>query len=116
MVEVIADDHFDAARRELRALRTLASQVPVVLHGVGLGLASFAPADARRLDGMARVAEAVRPAFWSEHLAFVRGGGREIGHLAAPPRTGATIEGLPPTWSAPAAQSGPRRWSRTWPP
>ena len=87
VVEVIADDHFDATRRDLRALRTLASQVPVVLHGVGLGLASCAPADTRRLDGMARVAEAVRPAFWSEHLAFVRGGGREIGHLAAPPRT-----------------------------
>jgi hypothetical protein len=92
VVEVIADDHFDATRRDLRALRTLASQVPVVLHGVGLGLASCTPADTRRLDGMARVAEAVRPAFWSEHLAFVRGGGREIGHLAAPPRTRATIE------------------------
>jgi uncharacterized protein len=92
VVEVIADDHFDATRRELRALRTLASQVTVVLHGVGLGLASCAPADARRLAGMARVAEAVRPAFWSEHLAFVRGGGLEIGHLAAPPRTGTTVE------------------------
>lgn len=30
---------------------------------------------------------------WSEHLAFVRAGGCEIGHLAAPPRTEATIEG-----------------------
>jgi len=30
---------------------------------------------------------------WSEHLAFVRGGGIEIGHLAAPPRTEASIEG-----------------------
>jgi hypothetical protein len=30
---------------------------------------------------------------WSEHLAFVRGGGIEIGHLAAPPRNEASIEG-----------------------
>ena len=42
---------------------------------------------------MARVVEEVEPEFWSEHLAFVRGGGVEIGHLAAPPRTAATVEG-----------------------
>jgi uncharacterized protein (UPF0276 family) len=35
----------------------------------------------------------IRPDFWSEHLAFVRGGGIEIGHLAAPPRSEATIAG-----------------------
>jgi len=36
----------------------------------------------------------VEPEAWSEHLAFVRGGGREIGHLAAPPRAAATLDGL----------------------
>jgi uncharacterized protein (UPF0276 family) len=35
----------------------------------------------------------VEPEAWSEHLAFVRGGGIEIGHLAAPPRDAATLEG-----------------------
>jgi len=34
----------------------------------------------------------VRPAGWSEHLAFVRADGIEIGHLAMPPRTTQTIE------------------------
>jgi uncharacterized protein (UPF0276 family) len=42
---------------------------------------------------MARLFDNVRPTGWSEHLAFVRGGDIEIGHLAAPPRTAATIEG-----------------------
>jgi uncharacterized protein (UPF0276 family) len=42
---------------------------------------------------MARLVEATRPEFWSEHLAFVRAGGHEIGHLAAAPRCAATIEG-----------------------
>jgi uncharacterized protein (UPF0276 family) len=93
VVEVIADDHFEAPRSGLRALATLGAQVPVVLHGVSLGLASAAPVDERRLAGMARVVEAVRPRCWSEHLAFVRGGGVEIGHLAAPPRTEATVAG-----------------------
>lgn len=93
IVEVVADDFFDAPARRIRALRTLRTQVPVVLHGVSLGMASTAPVDGRRLEKMARLVEAVRPEFWSEHLAFVRGGGIEIGHLAAPPRTGGTADG-----------------------
>lgn len=93
VVEVIADDYFHAARDQRRALRTLAAQVAVTLHGVSLGLASTVPVEDKRLGQMARLCEEVKPAFWSEHLAFVRGGGIEIGHLAAPPRTEATIEG-----------------------
>lgn len=93
LVEVIADDYFHAARDQRRALRTLAAQTTVTLHGVSLGLASTVPVESKRLDHMARLCDEVRPAFWSEHLAFVRGGGIEIGHLAAPPRTEATIAG-----------------------
>jgi uncharacterized protein len=90
VVEVMADDFFGASRS---ALRTLAAQVPVVVHGVSLGLASAVPVARRRLERFARVVEAARPLFWSEHLAFVRGGDVEIGHLAAPPRTAATVAG-----------------------
>jgi uncharacterized protein (UPF0276 family) len=92
LVEVIADNYFRASRRELDALRGLAEQVPVYLHGVGLGLASSFEVDNARIDKMARLIERVRPAGWSEHLAFVRAGGVEIGHLAMPPRTERTVE------------------------
>jgi uncharacterized protein len=92
LVEVIADDHFRASSRELRALRTLAGQVPMSLHGVSAGLASMTPPDERRLARMARLIETVQPESWSEHLAFVRAGGIEIGHLAAPPRSEAGLE------------------------
>jgi len=93
LIEVIADDYFGAARRDLRALRTLAAQVALVLHGTSLGLASTVPVAPRRLDHMARVVEGIGAETWSEHLAFVRGGGIEIGHLAAPPRSEASVEG-----------------------
>src|SRR5258708_27540905 len=76
VVEIIADDYFDAPRSRVRALRTLAAQTPVVLHGVGLGAASCRPVATRRLDDMARLVEQVQPEFWSEHLAFVREIGR----------------------------------------
>jgi uncharacterized protein len=93
IVEVIADDYFDAPKSKRRALKTLAIQVPVALHGVTLGLASSISVEMKRLEQTARLVEEIQPEFWSEHLAFVRGGGIEIGHLAAPPRTDATIEG-----------------------
>ena len=94
VVEVIGDDWFSASSRDLRALRLLSSTVPLFLHGTSLGLASTEPVDRRRLDAIARLVDAVQPMAWSEHLAFVRAGGGEIGHLAAPPRTRATIDGL----------------------
>jgi uncharacterized protein (UPF0276 family) len=94
VVEVIAEDWFDARERDLRALRLLGRTLPMFLHGTSLGLASVHPVDERRLRKIARLIDAVQPAAWSEHLAFVRAGGMEIGHLAAPPRTRATIDGL----------------------
>ena len=93
LIEVIAEEYFDAPRRDLRALQTLAAQVGIVLHGVSLGLASTVPVEPRRLDRIARLIEATGAESWSEHLAFVRGGGIEIGHLAAPPRNEALVEG-----------------------
>jgi uncharacterized protein (UPF0276 family) len=93
IVEIIADDHFRATRGTLSMLRTLAAQVPVILHGVSLGLASTVPVEDWRLDKMARLVAMTGAEGWSEHLAFVRGGGIEIGHLAAPPRTPASVSG-----------------------
>jgi uncharacterized protein (UPF0276 family) len=92
VVEVIADDYFDAGAVKVSALRTLSGQVPVILHGIQQGLGSAAAADQRRLAKMARLVETLRPEAWSEHLAFVRGGGIEIGHLAAPPRNASTAD------------------------
>ena len=92
LLEIIADDHFRATPRELRALRTLAAQTPITLHGVAMGLAGSEPTESRRMDNMARLVDALQPESWSEHLAFVRAGGIEIGHLAAPPRTQQNVD------------------------
>src|SRR5580698_1864505 len=92
VVEVIADDYFEQPAHKVRALRTLSAQVPVLLHSVSLGFASTIAVDTRRLDKLARITGMVEPESWSEHLAFVRGGGREIGHLAAPPRNCNTVD------------------------
>ncbi len=93
VLEVIADDYYRASRAGMDALCSLARQVPVSLHGVGMGLASTIPAEPRRLHAMARLIKTVQAESWSEHLSFVRAGGIEIGHLAAPPRTPASAAG-----------------------
>lgn len=93
VLEVIADDYYSASRAGIDALRSLARQLPVSLHGVGMGLASTIAAEPRRLHAMARLMKAVQAESWSEHLSFVRAGGVEIGHLAAPPRTPASAAG-----------------------
>jgi uncharacterized protein (UPF0276 family) len=92
VLEVLADNYVDAGRAQVTSLALLARRVPVLLHGTGLGLASAEPPSRARLAGMARLCAAVSPEAWSEHLAFVRAGGHEIGGLAAPPRTSESID------------------------
>ncbi len=93
LTELILEDAAAASPRHHRAYRTLASQVPFWLHGTSLGMASTFPSDEKRLARCARMVEVIGPEGWSEHLAFVRVPGIEIGHLAAPPRTLETAEG-----------------------
>jgi uncharacterized protein (UPF0276 family) len=92
IVEVIADDYYDAPAVRVRSLRTLMSQVPLTLHGIGLGPASTGGIDRKRMEQFARLIDQVKPESWSEHLAWVRAGGRELGHLAAPCRNQSTID------------------------
>ena len=93
LLEVVADNWFRCGRRDRAMLRSMARQIPLSLHGVSMGLASAIPAVPARIDAMARLVGAIEPESWSEHLAFVRAGSIEIGHLCAPPRNAATIEG-----------------------
>lgn len=91
VLEVIAEDYYERPAA-LRALKSLAAQVPVLIHGVSLGMASVTPVNRKLLEKVARLMDRVQPESWSEHLAFVRAGDIEIGHLAAPPMTSATVE------------------------
>jgi uncharacterized protein (UPF0276 family) len=91
VLEVVADDYFDASRRQRQALKFLARRVPVHIHCIALGMAGAEEVSAKRLDRVARLVNDVEPEAWSEHLAFVRAGDIEIGHLAAPPRTEAAV-------------------------
>lgn len=92
IVEVVADNYFTASTKTIQSLQFLSKQIPVSLHGVGMGLVSSEVVAAAQVEKMARLVDKVKPESWSEHMAFVRAGGIEIGHLAAPPRNAQTIE------------------------
>ena len=93
ILEFIAEDWSAAAPRERATLTAWCRERPCHLHGTALGLASAVPVAEERLVAWRDLVALAKPACWSEHLAFVRGGGIELGHLAAPPRTAATRAG-----------------------
>jgi uncharacterized protein len=90
-VEVVAESVHDdqplPAGLEELALRG----VPVVPHGVRLSLGSAGEPDPARVGHLAGLAERLGAPLVSEHVAFVRGGGLEAGHLLPVPRTRAAL-------------------------
>ncbi|MCG5216815.1 DUF692 domain-containing protein [Streptosporangium sp. KLBMP 9127] len=85
-VEVIAESLRPARLPE--SLRVLRSKgIPVIPHGVGLGLGGAEPPAPEGLAHLAACARALDAPLVSEHLAFVRAGGMEAGHLLPVPRT-----------------------------
>jgi uncharacterized protein (UPF0276 family) len=65
-----------------------------VPHGTGLSLGGAEPLDRKRLDHLARLAERLDAPMVSEHIAFVRAGGIEAGHLLPLPRTYESLDVL----------------------
>jgi uncharacterized protein len=72
--------------------RMVARGVPVIVHGLSLSLGGADPPNQKRLDHLSRVAERLGARLVSEHLAFVRAGGLEAGHLLPVPRTREALE------------------------
>jgi uncharacterized protein (UPF0276 family) len=68
--------------------------VPVIPHGVALSLGGADPVQPARVRRLATCAEALGSPLVSEHIAFVRAGGIEAGHLLPVPRTREALEVL----------------------
>ncbi|HEX5596915.1 MAG TPA: DUF692 domain-containing protein [Micromonosporaceae bacterium] len=77
------------------ALTTLQQRgTTVVPHGVQLSLGSAEPVDPARVDHLARLADRLHSPLVSEHIAFVRAGGLEAGHLLPLPRTRDAVDAV----------------------
>jgi uncharacterized protein (UPF0276 family) len=91
-LEVTADHYFDAPPEKLRELDLLAAHFPLIPHGLNLSLGSAEGLDPAYLAKFAALAGRVRSPYWSEHLAFTRAAGVEIGHLTPLPFTREAVE------------------------
>lgn len=93
-VEVVAESvpATGPLRVGLAALRERG--VTVVPHGVRLSLGGAEPVDPARVAQLAAVARLVDAPLVSEHIAFVRAGGLEAGHLLPLPRTRDAVDAV----------------------
>lgn len=86
-VEIVAENVSPphAIPAAVRRLRERGLQV--VPHGISLSLGSAEPLDRSRVRALAALARKLESPLISEHIAFVRSGGMEAGHLLPVPRT-----------------------------
>lgn len=92
-VEVVAENvDVQAIPRALVALRERGVQV--IPHGISLSLGSAEPVDRSRVRRLAELARHFESPLVSEHIAFVRAGGIESGHLLPLPRTRAAVNAV----------------------
>ncbi len=91
-IEVLAEDldRYRALPAPIERLRQRG--MPVIPHGVSLSLGGAERPDRKRLAALARLAKRLDAPLVSEHLAFVRAGGVEAGHLLPVPRTAEMLD------------------------
>ena len=91
-LEITADHYFDASPDKQRELELLRAHFTLIPHGLSLSLGSAEGLDAGYLKQFAALVESLDPPYWSEHLAFTRAGGVEVGHLCSLPWTREAID------------------------
>ena len=90
LLEIIADDI--VGPRGQQELVLLRDALPLLIHGIGLSLGSADGLDPARIDHFAELVQVAQPPWVSEHIAFTRIAGVDIGHLTPLPFTREAID------------------------
>lgn len=93
-LEVIADHFFDASYDQQIELDLLKRHFRLVPHGLALSLGSAEGIDRDYLQRFASLVDCLAPPWCSDHIAFTRANGIDIGHLVPLPKTRATLRVL----------------------
>jgi len=91
-VEAISENFFGEGGRPLAVLERLRRDMPVVLHGVSLGIGSPDPPTSEHLRRLRRLADRVEPAWISDHLCWGHLGGVYSHELLPLPLTEAALD------------------------
>jgi uncharacterized protein (UPF0276 family) len=84
-LEITADHFLHAPAAKKEQLQQLKRNFTLIPHGLDLSLGSAEGPDEAYLKGLAQLVNMLDPPWWSEHIAFTRSGGVELGHLAPVP-------------------------------
>ncbi|WP_313537302.1 DUF692 domain-containing protein [Sphingomonas sp.] len=85
--EAISENFMDSGGRPRAMLEAVAERHPVVLHGVSMSIGSTDPLDRAYLASLKRLADAIRPAWISDHLCWTGVNGRNTHDLLPLPLT-----------------------------
>jgi len=89
--EIVSENVMDSGGRPRAVAEAVAERYPVVLHGVSLNIGSTDPLDRAYLDRLAALADALGPAWLSDHLCWTGVGGHTSHDLLPLPYTEATL-------------------------
>jgi uncharacterized protein (UPF0276 family) len=94
VLEITLDHCLAGSKASRAAIFDLVGQIPLTAHGIGLSIGTEAPLDVAYLDAIAVLLDRLQAPAYSEHLAFTRVPGRELGNLLPLPRTQAVAESI----------------------
>ncbi len=90
-LEIHAENYMGNGGRPLAQLHALAEQFPISVHGVGLSIGGEGRLDPDHLARLKHLCDSVRPASFSEHLAWSTHGAEYLNDLLPLPYTDATL-------------------------
>jgi len=94
VLEVTIDHWIHGSRAQRAEIVDLVGRIALNAHGVGLSIGTDVPLDQAYLDQVADIVERLKAPTYSEHLAFTRVPGRDLGNLLPLPRTEAVAESI----------------------
>jgi len=94
VLEITVDHCIHGGKQQQSAIFDLVGRIPLTAHGIGLSIGTDEPLDFAYLDQVAAVVEHLEAPAYSEHLAFTRVPGRDLGNLLPLPKTEAVAESI----------------------
>jgi uncharacterized protein (UPF0276 family) len=92
VLEITLDHCLTGSEATRAAIFDLVGQISLTAHGIGLSIGTNAPLDLAYVDELAAILDRLKAPAYSEHLAFTRVPGRDLGNLLPLPRTRAVAE------------------------
>ena len=94
VLEITLDHCMTGSEAARSAIFDLVGQIPLTAHGIGLSIGTDAPLDLAYVDEVGAIVDRLKAPAYSEHLAFTRVPGRDLGNLLPVPKTMEAAESI----------------------